>query len=65
MLGSFKHLFSTSQMVAQVTQRSCPDLFGVIASAVLAVGVGPEVKDGGLRDVTAASKQGVKRLATV
>ncbi len=65
-MGSpFKHLLGTFQVVAQIAQRGRPDLFGMVASAMLAVGVRPEVKDSGLSNVAAAPEQGVKRLATV
>lgn len=65
-MGSpFKHPLSASQVVAQVARCGRPDLFGMVAPAMLAVGMRPEMKDSGLRDVTAASEQGVKRLATV
>lgn len=63
--GSFKHLLSAPQVVTQITEGSCPDLFGVIAPAVLAVGMRPEVKDSRLRDVTATSEQAVEGLAAV
>ena len=60
-----EHFFGAFQVIAQVALGASPDFLGVVASAVLAVGVWPEMKDIRPCDVIAASKQGVESLATI